>query len=205
MSWSNPNHYVTMSNGLHQVLMMVLAKQQGLRNDEHLRILKRQQARIEQRMNVLDRAAWRERVELVHPMDDATVVYGLEKMADALEEGSAAWIRAKEDGGSNVFAGTMLGVAVGFAASIRGHRASERFSVGPFGALSKVSQLMTEADVLLEMQDLPALAELINKARQVPSGQEIVPGNIGSAPFVEALLKVISQTNARIEGNGLAG
>lgn len=204
LSWSSPKHYAAMSNGLFQVLMMVLAKQQGLRDDDMRKKLRHQQVRIEQRMNVLARVAWRERVELVQPMDDANLIYGLEKMADALEDGAAAWSRAQADGGSNVFAGTMLGVAVGFAASIRGHRASERFSVGPFGALSKVSQLMTEPGVMLEMEDLPALCDLVDKARAVPIGHEVTPTDEKCAAFWKAYLRVLSQSNARLDSNGLA-
>ena len=161
---------------------MVLARQQCEHQEDARRTLRRQQARIEQRLNVVERAAWRAKVQLPRPMDDAVLRYALEKMADAIEEGAAAWSGGD---GRNVIPGAMLGVAVQFAATVRGHRAGERFSVGPFAGLSKISQLITRPDVILEMQDLPDIALLVEKAREIPLDEAAAPEAAGCAGFME--------------------
>lgn len=186
LSWAEPAHHVTMANGLFQVLMMVMAEQQGVRDDSLRRALRKKQARVEQRLSVVERAAWREGVMLARRADDEVVVYSLEKMADAFEEGAGAWTKRDERFGFNTLAGTMLGVAVGFAASIQNHRVGERFSVGPFGGLSKIAQLVTRPDVLVEMEDLPALDALVRQARAIPVGHVVMHGNETCAGFFES-------------------
>jgi hypothetical protein len=187
LSWAEPAHHVTMANGLFQVLMMVMAEQQGVRDDGLRRALRKQQARVEQRLSVVERAAWRESIMLARRADDEVVVYSLEKMADAFEEGAGAWTRRDERFGFNTLAGTMLGAAVGFAASTQNHRAGERFSVGPFGGLSKIAQLVTRGDVLVEVEDLPALDALVQQARAIPAGHAVSHENETCFAFYEAV------------------
>lgn len=134
-------------------------------------------------------------------MEDEVIIYGLEKMADALEEGANAWLRREERGGRNVFAGTMLGVAVGMAAAVRGHGALERISIGPFGALSKIGALVTRPDLQIEMEDLPALNALVEKARLIPKGYVVRHVNESCVAFCVAhdafLLKVQKRDQER--------
>lgn len=170
LDWGNPNHHEVIANGLFQTLMGHLARQQGYIGRPEGKTLRRQQARIEQRLSVVERAQHRRGVQLQRRMEDEVAIYGLEKMADALEEGAGAWRRAREKGGSNVLAGTMLGIAVGMAANVRGHGALERFSIGPFGGLSKIGALVTRQDLMLEMEDLSALNALVEQARRIPAG-----------------------------------
>lgn len=188
LDWGNPAHYESLANGLFQVLMGVFARQQGLRGHAEGKVLRRHQQRIEQRLGVAERALCRIGGFSPRRMEDAVIVYGLEKMADALEEGAAAWLRKEAgDRGSNVFAGTMLGIAVGFAAAVRGHGGIDRFSVGPFGGLSKIGGLVTRPDVLVEMEDLPELDALVRKAREIPVGHVVVHENESCVDFHEAL------------------
>lgn len=185
LNWSDPAHHATIANGLFQVLMMVVAEQQGVRDEVLRASLRKQQARVEQRMSVVERAAWRGGVMLPRRVDDEVLIYSLEKMADAIGEGADAWTRRDERFGFNTLAGTMLGAAVGFASSIDRHHACERFSVGPFGGLSKIAQLVTRPDLLVEMEDLPALEALVEKARGIPSGHWFDRDNENCADFFE--------------------
>jgi hypothetical protein len=197
LQWSNPSHYPDLANGLFQVLMSNLAKQQGLNGRPPHRTLLQQQARIEQRLSVVERAAHRHGQHIPPRIEDAQVIFALEKMADGLE--IAADFRATHgDSAGNIFPGTMLDVAVGFAAAVRGHRALERFSIGPFGALSKIAGFITRPDVLVEFEDLPALAQLVEQARLVPVGYVVVPENESCAAFherMQALMDVVRQRN----------
>ena len=201
LSWSTSSHYDALANGLFQVLMMVLAQQQCEHQEDARRALRRQQGRIEQRLNVVERAAWRAKVQLPRPMDDAVLRYALEKMADAIEEGAAAW---GGNDGRNVIPGAMLGVAVQFAATVRGHRAGERFSVGPFGGLSKISQLVTRPDVMLEMRDLPQLESLVEQAREIPLDELVTPEAAGSAAFMDAHGQLLAKLQDRDKRFGLS-
>ena len=177
--------------------MAVLASQQGVRSEPLRQTLRQQQARIEQRLSIVERAAWRHGQQLPVRIDDAQVVYALEKMADAFEIGAPAYLESRHEGGSNVFPGTMLGIAVGFAASVRGHRAIDRFSVGPFGALCKLGGLVTRPDVQLEMEDLPALSVLVTKAREIPVDQVVLHENETCADFYEAFDALMARLRDR--------
>lgn len=177
LDWGNPAHYEAMANGLLQSLMGVLARQQGVLGRPEGKALRLQQARVEQRLLVVERLLWRKGVRGPRAVFDEEVIYSLEKMADAFEGGAAAWRRAKAEQGSNVLAGTMLGVGVGMAASVRANGALTRISVGPFAGLSLIAGLVTRPDVALEMEDLPALDELVQQAREIPVGQLVMPEN----------------------------
>lgn len=187
LDWGNDSHHEAIANGLFQTLMGVLARQQGLLGQLEGKILRLQQGRVEQRLSVVERAIWRNKGHSPRSMSDQVVVYGLEKMADALEEGAGAWRRAQGEQGSNVFAGTMLGVGVGFAAAVRGHGALNRFSVGPFGGLSRIAALVTRPDVALEIRDLPAVYELVQQAREIPVGHVVTHANETCVAFCEAV------------------
>lgn len=173
LDWGNAAHRQDIAAGLFQVLMSVLARRQGLFGTDDDRFLRQQQARIEQRLMVAERAVWRDGHHVPLRIDDANTVYALEKMADAIEEGALAHERVPLGSGSNVFAGTMLGLATGFAASVRGHGALTRYSIGPRGALTKISDLITRPDVRVEMEDLPEFDRLVSMARAVPAGDEV--------------------------------
>lgn len=193
LKWSNPAHYPHLGNALFQVLMSNLAKQQGLNGRPPHATLLHQQARIEQRLSVVERASRRHGQHIPPRIEDAQIIFALEKMADGLE--LAADFRAThDDTASDIFPGTMLDVAVGFAAAVRGHRGLERFSIGPFGALSKVAGFITRHDVVVELEDLPALVDLVEQARLIPVGHVVVPENESCAGFHErlhALLDVV--------------
>lgn len=197
LSWSDPAHHATIANGLFQVLMMVVAEQQGVRDEVLRASLRKQQARVEQRMSVVERAAWRGGVMLPRRVDDEVLIYSLEKMADAIGEGADAWTRRDERFGFNTLAGTMLGAAVGFASSIDRHHACERFSVGPFGGLSKIAQLVIRLDVLVEMEDLPAFDALVQQARAIPVGHVVAPENESCSAFYEAFDSLLTKLQRR--------
>lgn len=197
LDWSNRSHYPDIANGLFQALMAVLASQQGVRDESHRRLLRIQQARVEQRLSVVERAAWRHGLQILPPIADVQVIYALEKMADAFEIGAPFHLKSREPGGSNVFPGTMLGIGVGFAAAVRGHRAIKRFSVGPFGALSKLAGLVTRPDLQLEMEDLPALSELVAKARDIPVGHVVLSENETCADFYAAFDALMARAQER--------
>lgn len=198
LDWGNSAHHEAIAHGLFQALMGHLALQQSYFSQPSERpALRRQQARIEQRLSVVERALHRSGGQSPRRMEDEVIIYGLEKMADALEEGANAWLRREERGGSNVFAGTMLGVAVGMAAAVRGHGALERFSIGPFGALSKVGTLVTRPDVQIEMRDLPALAGLVEKGREIPSLHVVHHANETCAAFYEAFDELLTKLQKR--------
>ena len=170
LDWGKPAHHEAIANGLFQVLMGVLARRQGMLGLPQDRVLRNQQARVEQRLSVIERVQWRNGSSSPRRIDDQVVVYALEKMADAFDEGAEAWHRRNVEHGSNVFAGVMLGVGVGMAAGVRGHLALNRFTIGPFAGLSRIADLVTRPDVALEMEDLPALYALVKLAREVPVG-----------------------------------
>lgn len=197
LDWGNAGHHEAIANGLFQALMGVLARQQGVFVMAERRVLQSQQVRVEQRLSVAERAIWRNGGLNPRRMEDQVVVYGLEKMADAFEDGAMAWRRSKAENGSNVLAGTMLGVGVGFAAAVRGQGALSRFSVGPFGGLSRVAALVTRLDVGLEMEDLPALDALVQKARAIPVGHVVDHANKTSVAFCEAVDQLQARLQAR--------
>jgi len=197
LDWGNPAHYRAMEHGLLQVLMTVLAKRQ-CRDDQGARqCYGYQQGRIEQRLSVVERAACRKGVGLMPPVAGNVVIFGLEKMADALEEGAGAWAKRDDGFGYNTLAGIMLGTAVGFSASIREMRAYERFSVGPFGGLSKIGAMLTRPDVAVEMEDLPQLEVLVQKAREIPVGHVVVHANESCAAFYVAFDAMLAKLQKR--------
>lgn len=187
LDWGNPAHYDEIENGLFQALLSVLARRQGLRGREDEWVLRYQQARLEQRLTVIERALWRKSSGRPSRMDDGQVILALEKMADALEIGAEDWVKQQATNGSQVFAGSMLGIAVGFAASVRGHRAGERFSVGPFGGLTMLGMLVTSPGVMVEMEDLPDLAALVDEARRIGVGRVVEESDKSSEGFRRAL------------------
>lgn len=163
--------------------MGVLARQQEYRGKPEAKTLRHQQARVEQRLSVAERALWRNGQASPRAIENQVVVLCLEKMADAFEEGAGAWLKAREANGSNVMAGTMLGVGVCMAGTVRSHGALGRFSIGPFGGLSRLADLVTRPDVALEMKDLLELNVLVGLAREIPVGQVVAPNN-ESASFL---------------------
>lgn len=199
LDWSNRAHHEAIANGLFQTLMGLLARQQGLRGYLDREELRRQQTRVEQRLSVIERAIWRKGGHLPRRIDDGPVVHGLEKMADAFEEGAAAWRKAKEENGSNVLAGTMLGVGVGMASDVRKQGGLNRFSVGPFAGLSCIAALVTCFDFALEMEDLPALNDLVDQARGIPVGQALTNGIDACAIFNEACGSLQGKLQKRVE------
>lgn len=170
LDWGKPGHHEAIANGLFQVLMGVLARRQGMIGLPQDKVLRKQQARVEQRLSVIERVQWRNGTLPPRRMDDQVIVYALEKMADAFDEGAEAWHRREVEHGSNVLSGVMLGIGVGMAAGVRGHGALDRFTIGPFAGLSRIAALVTRPDVGLEMEDLPALYGLVKRARDVPVG-----------------------------------
>ncbi len=196
LDWGNPNHRKDIANGLFQTLMGNLARQQGVVCHPERDALRLKQMRIEQRLAVAERALYREGQHFPRRAEDAVVIYALEKMADSLEDGASAWTHSREHKASNVLAGTMLGVAVGMAAAVRDDEALGRFSIGPFGGLSKIGSLVTRPDVLVEMEDFPALVALVEQARRIPVGQGV---SHVSGPSIEfhrlhdALLKTMQR------------
>ncbi|WBT37765.1 hypothetical protein [Hyphomicrobium sp. DMF-1] len=197
LDWGNSEHYEAIANGLFQTLMGLLARRQGMLAHAEGEVLRRQQARIEQRLSVVERALFRRSGHVPRRMEDAVVVHGLEKMADAFEDGAAAWLLSKAEKGSNVLAGTMLGVGVGFAATVRGHGMIERFTVGPFGGLSKIGAMVTRPDVLVELEDLPELDALVRKAREIPTGHVVTASCQSSASFCESIDAVLVRLQTR--------
>lgn len=197
LDWGNPTHHEPIANGLFQTLMGHLARQQGMMGGPEGKVLRGQQARIEQRLSVVERALYRSGAQSPRRMEDQVVIHGLERMADALEEGATAWRRREEQSGSNVVAVSMLGVAVGMASAVRGHGGLERFSIGPFGALSKIAALVTRPDVLIDMVDLPALAGLVQKGREITSLHVVQHANETCAAFYEAFDELLTKLQKR--------
>lgn len=197
LDWGNPAHHEAIANGLFQTLMGHLARQQGAMGRPEGKVLRSQQARIEQRLSVVERALYRSGAHSPRRMEDQVVIYGLERMADALEEGARAWRRREERSGSNLLAGSMLGVAVGMASAVRGHGGLERFSIGPFGALSKIAALVTRPDVQIEMGDLPALGGLVQKGREIPSLHVVRHANESCGTFYEAFDGLLTKLQKR--------
>lgn len=183
LDWGNSAHHEAIATGLFQTLMGVLARQQEYRGKPEAKTLRHQQARVEQRLSVAERALWRNGQASPRAIENQVVVLCLEKMADAFEEGAGAWLKAREANGSNVMAGTMLGVGVCMAGTVRSHGALGRFSIGPFGGLSRLADLVTRPDVALEMKDLLELNVLVGLAREIPVGQVVAPNN-ESASFL---------------------
>lgn len=197
LDWGDPEHYPAMAHGLLQVLLTLVAKRQCHDIEGLPQSVGHQLARLEQRLSVVERAAWRRGVPLTRPVVDNVVRLGLEKMADALEEGAAAWAKCDDGFGFNTLAGSMLSAAVGFSASIREMRAYERFSVGPFGGLSKIGAMLTRPDVAVEMEDLPQLQALVQKAREIPLGHVVVHVNDSCAPFYDAFDALLAKLQKR--------
>lgn len=183
LDWGNKAHHDAIADGLFQVLMGILARQQEYRGKPEMRTLQHQQARVEQRMLVIERALWRNGQASPRAMENQVVVLCLEKMADAFEEGAEAWVKSREASGSNVMPGTMLGVGVTMAGTVRSHGGLSRFSIGPFGGLSRIADFVTRPDAELEVEDLPALNVLVGLARDIPLG-EVVSGASDSATFL---------------------
>lgn len=183
LDWGNPAHHDGIAEALFQALIGVLARQQEYLGKPEMKLLRHQQARVEQRLSVAERVLWRDGRASPRAMEDQVVVLCLEKMADAFEEGAGAWVKAREENGKNVMAGTMLGVGVCMAGMVRSHGALGRFSIGPFGGLSRIAGLVTRPDVALEMKDLLELNVLVGLAREIPVGEVVTPNN-ESASFL---------------------
>lgn len=186
LDWGNKAHHDEIANGLFQALMGVLARQQEYRGKPEAKVLRHQQARVEQRLSVAERALWRNGRGSPRAMENQVVVLCLEKMADAFEEGADAWLKAQEANGSNVMAGTMLGVGVCMAGTVRSHGALGRFFIGPFGGLSRIADLVTHPDAVVEMEDLPVLAGMVGLARNVRVGERLSRYSEGGARLYEA-------------------
>jgi len=197
LDWGKSAHRSAIADGLFQTLMGHLARQQGAMGQSEGKALRRQQVRIEQRLSVVERALCRSGDQSPRRMEDQVVIYGLERMADALEEGAMAWGHREARGGSNVLPGSMLGVAVAMATSVRGHGGLVRFSIGPFGGLSKIAELVTRPDVPIEMRDLPTLAGLVQKAREIPSLHVVHHANETCAAFYEAFDEMLMMLQKR--------
>lgn len=197
LDWGNAAHHDAIAKGLFQTLMAVLAHQQGRRGDPEVMKLWRQQARVEERLSVVERAICRNGGSRPLGIKDEVIVYGLEKMADAIEEGAAAWLEAKGANGSNVLPGTMLSIAVGMAATVRNNHGIGWFSVGPFGALSQIAGLVTSERVPVEMEDLPALQDLVRKAREVPVGHAMIDENPSCVGFRDAFISLLAKMEDR--------
>lgn len=201
LDWGNPQHHDAIEYGLFRTLMGVLARQQGHFGKPYAAVLRNQQARIEQRHAVIERVLHRRGGLPGRRMEDAVVVYGLEKMADGIEEGAEAWER-KEQTGRNVLSGIMLENAVAMAGAIRNSGCLDRFLIGPFGGLSKVAALITRHDVALEMEDLPALEELVQMAREIPVGNVVMKSNPSTSSFCETLSAVLAKLWKRDQEQG---
>lgn len=197
LDWGNPDHYESIANGLFQTLMGHLARQHGTFGRPEGRTLRMQQARIEQRLSVAEKALYRIGHHLPRRMDDAVVIYGLEKMADNLEDGADAWRKAKCGEGSNVMAGAQLSSAVAMAATVRRYGGLDRFSIGAFGGLSKIGALIARPDIGLEMEDLPALQDVVDKARMIPTGHVVHHANEACKPFYEAFDALLQALQTR--------
>lgn len=196
LDWSNPNHHEAIAHGLFQTLMGHMARLQGHYGRPESKALRHQQARIEQRLSVAERVLYRSGRESPRQMEDAVVIYALEKMADNLEDGAEVWRRAQDNQLSNVVPAAYLSGAVAMAGTVRGHGALSRFSIGPFGGLSMIGALITRLDISLEMEDLPALAGLVTKARGIPVGYVVHQANEACKPFYDgfdALLEKLQQ------------
>lgn len=202
LDWSNPAHYNDIATHLHQALMAILASRQGVRDESRRRHLRFQQARVEQRLSVAERAGYRHGLQVPMRIDDAQVVLVLEKMADALEMGATAYILTRHPEGSNVMPGSMLCIAADFANSLRFHGTAERFSIGPFGALSNIAALLPRPDLALEMEDLPMLATLVAKAREIPSGHVVLRENETCAGFYRVFDELIDRLRKRCGDRG---
>ncbi len=197
LDWGNPNHHEAIAQGLFQNLMGHIARQQEYFGRPEGKALRHQQTRIEHRLSVAERALYRSGRQSPRQLEDAVVIYGLEKMADNLEDGADAWRRAKDNQLSNVVPGAFLSGAVSMAGTVRGYGALSRFSIGPFGALSKIGAFITRLDISLEMDDLPALAELVTKARGIPAGYVVHHANEACKPFYDGFYALLEKLQTR--------
>ncbi|WP_143149147.1 hypothetical protein [Hyphomicrobium sp. CS1BSMeth3] len=189
-----------MAQNLQHVVTGILGQMQVCRDFSRKEVLREQLLRVDTRLLVLERVSWRGGKSVPVDAKDSVCRLTLEKMADAFEEGTAAW-QEEGVGGRRVLAGAMLEVAVSHAALAQRDGRLERFVRGPFAGLGALAALVAAAEDLLEMEDLPRLGELVALARRVPATEVLESECLACDDFRDALLKFEYRLRARETGS----
>lgn len=186
LDWGNPAHYEQMNVNLREAAMWIADHLLRERCEEGRAWLLHKAQRVYARSFIAEMGFIREqrRVMAVVGDDEGVCRLALEKMADCLEEGATAY-DAVESGIQAPYLKEWMLTALNFAGVARSKGSVERFATGPFAGLSKMSFLLTRQDVMIGYEDLPALAELVERAREIPVDQVVCHENEACREFYD--------------------
>jgi len=187
LDWGNASHYPDMAHNLQQALTGILGEMQVCRDAVRKKELRDQLERVDARLSVLERRSWRKGVQLPADARETVCRLALEKMADALEEGAAAWVHAKATDGRNVLAGAMLEIGVRFAVTAQREGMLARYVRGPHAGLAALAEFVANGQDCLEMEDSPTMAALVGLARAIPSMEQLEDGGKAGGALLKTL------------------
>lgn len=185
LNWADASHYEQMNVNLREAAMWIADHLLREESAEGRAWLLHHAQRVYARSFIAEMGFVREHRRRMAFLGDMEAICRLavEKMADCLEEGAAIYEASSH--GQDPFLKDWMLNAINFAGAARSKGAVERFSCGPFAGLAKVSFLLTREDVVVGCEDLPALVELVQKAREIPVDQVVCHENEACHDFYE--------------------
>lgn len=192
LDWGNPKHYEAITIGAREAAMWIADRLLSTQSEAERAWLLVKARRVYTRAFVAEMAFVRDfrRQSGVIGEKDMLCRLSLEKMADCLEEGLEV-LSGKQD---SVYVAEWLGMAIHFANVVKSKQALEDYVQGPFGGLAGLASVLSHEGVATCEDDLPALVDLVQKARKVPVGVLVT----SSGPECRAFQVALTATTGRL-------
>lgn len=186
LSWADASHYEQMNVNLREAAMWIADHLLRENSVQGRAWLLHKAHRVYARSFVAEMGFVKEQRRRMATLGDVegVCILAVEKMADCLEAGAVMYNDEARRFRDPLLRDWMLN-ALKFAGVARSKGAVERLAQGPFAGLAKMSFLLTRQDVIVGYEDLPALAGLVQKARELPTDQVVCHENEACIEFYD--------------------